>query len=179
MAVYYPGCPEVQVAPTCSDCPPKENGDIRSVFIVEEDFTFVDITDTSEWTTAIMAKDVYVFPYTRGSLEMTPTETPGFGDRETELDGYSFVLNFMDPQYLGDAQFWDGIKNSKRWRAGYRTETLVHLASVNGTIIPTQPVAEDKKSAVNWAVKIMWSQDNVIIPNTTPTGVFDQCIQPA
>ena len=179
MAVYYPGCPDSITAPTCSDCPPKENGDVRSLFLVEEDFTFTDITATAEWTTGIGTKELYVFPYTRGSLEQTETTTPGFGDRDIELDGYQYTLNVMDPEYINNANFWNDIKFSRRWKVGYRTETQVHLSSVTATIIPLQPVAEDKKAGVNWNIKIIWSQDSLMIPSNMPTGVFDQCVQPA
>lgn len=179
MAVYYPGCPEVLVAPSCSDCPPKENGDVRSIALIEKDFTFVDITDPAEWTAGIMSKEIYLFPYTSGTFDQTETTTPGFGDRDIELDGYQNVLTIMEPQYKANAQFWDGIKNSKRWKAYYRTETLGHLSSVTATIVPKAPVAGDKKSAVNWNIIITWSQDNLLIPTDIPSGIFDQCVQPA
>ena len=179
MAVYYPGCPESITAPSCSDCPTKELGDIRSFFLVKSDFTFTDISATAEWTTGIMSKDIYVFPYTRGSLDVAETTSVGFGDSEIELDGYAYTLNVVEPEYIANANFWNDIKNSNNWKIGFRTETQVHLSDVVGTVVPKQPIAEDKKAGVFWNIMATFSQDSLLIPNTKPTGVFEQCIQPA
>ena len=45
-----------------------------------------------------------------------------------------------------NANFWNDIKNSKNWKVGFRTETQVHLSDVVATIVPKQPIAEDKKA---------------------------------
>jgi hypothetical protein len=103
-------------------------GDVRSTFFVKNTFTFTDITDVSEWTTGITNADIVVFPYTRGTLEMTPTESAGFGDQETTLDGYEYNLNFEEPQYQLNWSFWNAIKTSQIYYVGYRTESQVHLS---------------------------------------------------
>ena len=87
MSVYYPGCITTQTDHICTDCPPKELGDIRSFFVVKSDFTFIDITDTAEWTVGLNARDIYVITYSRGTLEINETLQPGFGDTVEELDG--------------------------------------------------------------------------------------------
>ena len=179
MSIYYPGCPDNIPNPSCSDCPSRELGDVRSLFFVKKSYSFADITDASEWYTAIAAGSIYVFPYTKGSMSQTATESAGYGDQETTLEGYEYVIDAMEPNYKDNWGFWDAIKNSKNWRVGYRTESLVHLADNVCQVTPTQPVTEDKKAAVVWNINVKFSQDDLLRPYDVPTGVFDICIDNA
>ena len=174
MALYYPGCPTDITDPQCSDCPSKELGDIRSIFFFKNDF--VDITSTAEWTSGIEAGTIYVFPYTRGTLEVAETMSEGFGDQDEALDGFTYTVNAIDPTYKNNWGFWNTFKGSQRWKVGYRTESLVHASSKTAIVVPKAPIAEGKKSAIRWNVTIKFTQDNIPEPQTMPTGVFDQCI---
>lgn len=176
MAIYYPGCPESIPKPVCSDCPTKELGDVRSLFFVDKDFTFNDITLTAEWTTGINNSDIYVFPYTRGTLEVAETLEPGFGDQDETLAGYLYTLTVMEPNYKNNWAYWNSIKNSKRFKVGWRTETQVHLSDVTALIVPKAPIGEDKKAGIYWNLLIKFTQEDLPQPLDMPTGVFDQCI---
>jgi hypothetical protein len=176
MALYYPGCSESITYPVLSDCPTKELGDIRSIFLVKKTFAFTDITDTAEWTTGLNSGDIVVFPYAKGSLSKTPTEAPGFGDQPTTIDGYEFVLNTSHPDYKNTWTFWNSIRTSKNWKVGYRTETLVHLSDSTAQINPMAPIGEDKKAAVLWVVEFKFSQEFSPRPYDMPDGVFDRVI---
>ncbi|KKN67194.1 hypothetical protein LCGC14_0463670 [marine sediment metagenome] len=176
MSVYYPGCTTSQADPVCTDCPTKELGDVRGVFIVKNTFSFTDITDTSEWTAGLNAKDIFVFPFTRGSFESNENVQPGFGDTLETLDGYEHVLNFFEPNYKANCNFWNDIKRSKEWKVGYRTETQVHLSDNVAMFIPKAPIAEDKKQSVIWNVQAKFTQEDIPCPSDQPTGVFDRCI---
>lgn len=175
--IYYPGCPEVIPNPVCSDCPTKELGDVRSVFFVKKSFTFANISNVAEWTTGILAGDIVVHPFTRGSLEPAENIQPGFGDQEETLDGYDFQLNVFEPNYKANWGHWNAIKSSKTYKVGFRTESLVHLSDNTATIIPKAPIAEgDKKTAVVWNVLIKFSQEDLPQPFDMPIGVFEECI---
>lgn len=176
MALYYPGCTTSIPDPVCSDCPERELAGVRSIFFVASDFAFADITSVAEWTTGINARDIYVFPYTKGSVEVAENMVPGYGDTEEQLDSYTYTVNFQDPQYKDNYPFYNAIKNSKKYKIGYRTETQVHLSDVVVTVVPRNPVDEDKKATVDWKVMAKWTQDNLVEPYDMPTGVFEQCI---
>lgn len=176
MSIYYVGCPETIPDPACSDCPVKELGDVRSLFLVKNDFSFTNISSTAEWTTGLNAKDIYVLPWTRGGLTVTPNETPGFGDTDIDIDGFNFELNVFEPNYAGNCAFWNEIKRSKNFKVGYRTETQVHESDGTAQFIPMAPIAEDKKASVLWNIVVKFSQEDIPCPSTTPTGVFDRCI---
>lgn len=176
MSIYYPSCDNSVPDPSCSDCPSKELGGIRSAFFVKNSFTFTDITDVNEWVTGITAGDIVVFPYTKGTLEQTEVETVGFGDQETTLDSYDYVLNFEEPQYQNNWSFWNAIKNSQEYKVGYRTESQVHLSDNTVNVVPKAPVEEDKKTQVNWNIMCKWSQEDLVRPYDMPVSVFEQCI---
>ena len=176
MSVYYPGCPTTQAAHICSDCPPKELGDIRSYGFVRNTFTFTNISDAAEWTVGLNAGDIHLITFARGTLVFTPNLQPGFGDTVEELDGYEIVANVFDPNYKDNCNFYNDIKRSKEWKFFYRTETQVHLSDSVVTIIPMAPIADDKKQSVIWNTEVKFTQEDIPCPSDIPTGVFDRCI---
>jgi len=175
MPIYYPSCSTV-LSPTCSDCPPKELGGIRSIWFQKVSSPFLDITNPTEWATKICAKDVFVLPKTRGSLDMAEVTDTGFGDIPMDLSGYDFTLNVFDPNFLGNCSFWNSIKKSSEWKVGYRTETQVYLSTSVALIIPKAPISDDIKSKVLWNTTIKFSQEDVPCPTNMPVGIFDRCI---
>ena len=175
MSIYYPGCADI-TPPVCSDCPDKELAGIRSLFFKKKSYSFIDITDPTEWTTAICNEDVIVLPYTRGSLEMAESLSAGFGDTLQDLDSYEFTLNVFEPNYLNNCSFWNTIKKSKDYQVGYRTETKLYCSQNNALIVPKAPVAEDLKAKVVWNVMIKFTQEDIPCPYDIPVGIFDRCI---
>ena len=95
MSVYYPGCALVIPDPSCSDCPTKELGRVRHLALKKVSYTFADITNPVEWAAAVVSRDVYVFPYTKGTFVQTANESPSFGNVEMQLDSYSSVLSLQ------------------------------------------------------------------------------------
>ncbi len=176
MSIYYPGCAETIVPPICSDCPEKELAGIRSLFFQKKSYSFTDITDPAEWATAICNEDVIVFPYTRGSLEIAEQLSAGFGDTLEDLDSYEFTLNVFEPNFADNCGFWNTIKNSKKYKVGYRTETKVYVSDNTALIVPKAPIAEDLKAKVIWNIMIKFTQENIPCPVDMPVGVFDKCI---
>jgi len=176
MSVYYPGCGTTIPDPQCSDCPDKELGGMRSIWLQKDTFAFTDITDPSEWQTAINNKDVYVFPKTRGTLEQTETESQGFGDQSMVVDGYDFVANIFDPNFVDNVDFWNAIKKSNNYKLGWRSESKTYLSDEAVGIIPKAPVAEDIKLAILWNIAFKFSQEDYPTPNDIPGTVFDRCV---
>lgn len=176
MSIYYPGCLEVITAPVCSDCPTKEGARIRSVWFQKTSYTFIDITSPAEWQTAICNGDVIVFPYTKGSLDVSENLTDGFGNVDQTLDSYTFTANIEEPNYADNCEFWNSIKRSNSYLFGYRTENKIHLSSVGATVVPKAPVADDIKSKVTWKVMIKFVQEDNPCPVDMPVGTFDRCI---
>lgn len=176
MSIYYPGCADVITPPVCSDCPDKESAGIRSIFLEKVSHTFTDITDPTEWNTAICAEDVYVFPYTRGSLEIAEQMSAGFGDTQEDLDAYEFTLNVFEPNFSDNCDFWNTIKKSKNFRVGYRTENFIYVSENAALIVPKAPIAEGLNAKVVWNIIFKFTQENIPCPVDIPVGIFDKCV---
>jgi len=175
MSIYYPGCADI-IPPSCSDCPEKEGAGIRSIFFQKKSYSFTDITDPDEWQTAICSKDVYVFPYTRGTLEIAEQLAAGFGNTSQDLDAYEFTLNVFEPNFLDNCNFWNTIKKSKDFLVGYRTESKIYVSDNEALIVPKAPIAEDLKAKVIWNIIIKFTQEDIPCPVDMPVGTFDRCI---
>lgn len=176
MSVYYPGCGTTIPDPQCSDCPEKELGGMRSFWLQKDTYSFADITDASEWQTAINNKDVYVFPKSRGSMEQAETESQGYGDQATVVDGYDFTVSVFEPNFVDNVDFWNAIKKSNNYKLGWRTENKIFLTDDAVGIIPKAPVSEDIKVAVVWNIMFKFAQEDYPTPNDIPGTVFDRCV---
>lgn len=176
MAVYYPSCSTTITRPACTPCETKESGDVRSFALVKKTFAFTDISSTAEWTTGINAEDIYTFPFSKGTVAAAENMEPGFGDQEETLSGYTYTATVETSTYKNDADFWNDIKNRNDFKLVYRTENYVHETDVAVTIIPKADVKEGKRSRVNWMITFKWTQDNLVLPQDMPAGVFDRCI---
>lgn len=173
--IYYPsGCGSTVPDHYCNPCDTMENGRVRSVAFIADDFTFVDPTNRTEWITGIAAKKIIIIPKTNGSFDGgSEVESPGYGDQVTKLVGYNFQVTYNDPNYRLNADFYNGIKNSTSYRFAYRTSTQTHIVAVTVQAIPKNPVAEDITSEVVWNVLVKWADDDLPIPYNTPTGIFE------
>lgn len=173
--VYYPsGCAGDVGDHYCNPCEARENGRVRSVAFIANDFTLTDPTNPTQWQNGIGQKKIIIIPQTNGSFDGgSEVETPGYGDQVTQLVGYNFTLTFNDPNYKLNADFYNAIKTSRNWKLAYRTSTQTHIVPVTVQVIPKNPVAEDITSEVVWNVTVKWADDDLPIPYNTPAGIFE------
>lgn len=183
MALYYPSssCGGGTVPSyACNPCPDYEYGRIRSVAFVKNTFSFTDPTSTAEWTTGVNAADIIVIWKTQGSYDGGATsEQIGFGDSATVNGNTTHTLNYKDPNYADNCDFYNAIKGSSDYTLAYRTGTLtaghIHLAGAPVTITPKAPVADDINSVVVWDVTVKWTNSDSPCAYSTPAGIFDRC----
>lgn len=178
LSVYYPGCALVIPDPACSDCPTKELGRVRHLALKKVSYTFADITNPVEWAAAIVSRDVYVFPYTKGTFVQTPNESSSFGNVEMQLDSYSSVLELMEPNFATNRNFWNAIKGALNFVPIWGSATKIYQGTVPATIIPSFKIDDDVKSILHWNLKIEWTESDLPIITNAPTGTFDRCIEP-
>ena len=177
MSIYYPIDNCATLPPiVCNNCQTKELGRVRSVWFQRKDYTWIDITDPNEWYDAICNQDIYVFPNTRGSLEMAETMEQGFGDTEESLSSYTFTLNLMERTYPENCEFWNSIKKSNQFLVGWRTMSKVYLSAVSAVVVPKAPVADNLKESINWNIITKFTQGDIPCAQTMPIEVFDRCI---
>lgn len=139
--------------------------------------TFVDPTNPTEWQDAINNGDVIILPAIRGTFDGgSPVEAAGYGRQSTNLTGYNFTANFLDPNYKSNGDFYNNIKRSRLWKFAYLTETQVHLSEQIVSIVPTNPVTENTTDDVTWNVAVKWAGPDLPKPYDAPAGIFDECI---
>lgn len=174
--IYTPGC-GTPPAPTCQDCPVKELGGVRGFWIQKASYTFTDITNPTEWQTAICAGNVYVFPFANGTVAEDPTMSDGYGNLPQTLDSYTYTVDIHEPQYKNNVPFWNFIKKGNSFLFGYKTQTMFHLSAVAAQFSPTAPVGKDVKSKIDMAIKVMFVQQDLIQPVSAGNAeaIFDTC----
>src|SRR6187549_2052815 len=125
MSAYYPtGCDALIPDHFCDPCETIEQGRIRSAAFIKDTFAFSDPTNPTEWTTGINAGDIIIIPQTKGTFDGgAEVESPGYGDQSTRLTGYNFQLQYQDPNYRQNCNFYNTLKNSRAYKVAYRTET--------------------------------------------------------
>lgn len=177
MAVYYPNaCDDLIPAHVCDPCDAVEQGRIRSVAFIKNGFEFADPTSPVEWQAGFASGDIILIPQVRGTFDGGAEVTSaGYGDQATKLTGYNFTLEYSDPNYRGNCNFYNLIKNSRQYHAAFRTETQTHIIDETVQVIPKNPVQEDPTTEVVWVVSVQWAGNDLPCPFDTPPGIFDQC----
>lgn len=178
MAIYYPsGCDDLIPSHVCEPCESPEQGRVRSVAFIKNGFEFIDIENPVEWQQGFADGDIILIPATKGTFDGgAEVETPGYGDQATRLTGYNFQLQYQDPNYRQNCNFYNLLKNSRGYHAYYRTETQGHLIEPTVQVIPKNPVADDLNSEVVWDVLVKWSGKDLPCPTDVPPGIFDECV---
>ena len=175
--IYYPsGCDAEIGDHLCNDCEDSEGARVRSIAYIKKSFTFTDPTNPVEWATGIGNKNIIIIPKVNGTFDGgSETEGDGYGDQQTRLLGYNFVLNYKDPNYKQNAGFYNALKRSSNYYVAYRTETQIHFSDVSVQVIPKNPVTAPTTDTVQWDVTVKWSNKDLPAPFDTPAGIFTQC----
>lgn len=177
MAVYYPaGCEDQIPDHICDPCEDKESGRVGAAAFILDTFDFSDPTNPAEWQSGINSGEIIVLPNIRGTFDGgAEVEGPGYGRQATEVTGFNYQSNFKDPNYGSNGNFYNKLKNSKRYRFAFVTASKTHISDTPVSIIPKNPVTENTTDQVVWDVTVKWAQPDLVIPVDTPPGIFDQC----
>ncbi|MBQ9602449.1 MAG: hypothetical protein IJR42_01390 [Paludibacteraceae bacterium] len=150
---------------TCDPCE-RELGRVRGACLVDGSFDFTALiaalkgSDPSAaqnlFEQAIEDGDIHLISETTGTYDGgSPQTGDGYGDEETRLLGYLHTLNFKDPSYAGNKDFYEQAEK-EHWKLIWRTETLLHFVNKPAGIQAIAPVETDLTSAVVWDVTATW-----------------------
>lgn len=178
MSIYYPaGCDANIPDHVCDPCEPIEQGRVRSMAFFKKSFSFIDPSNPVEWQTGFDNGDIILIPQTKGTFDGgAEVEAPGYGDQVTRLTGYNFQIQYQDPNYKTNCNFYNALKASRDYKAAYRTSSQIHIIDATVQVIPKNPVTDDVNSEVVWDVLVKWSGADVPCPFDVPPGIFDQCV---
>jgi len=173
----------------CDPCG-RELGRVRGVALFDASFDIAALKallisgQTADITAAqtafengVAAGKIHLISETTGTFDGGAAQTgDGYGDEETRLLGYLYTLNFKDPSYSGNKEFWEKAEN-EHWIVCWRTETLLHLADKPAGIQAIAPVEQDLTSAVAWNVTATWKSKAKpdITPLTALEKYFEGC----
>lgn len=175
--IYYPptDCDDA-AEHFCNVCDQIELGRVRGVAFIKKTFTFTNPSSAAEWTAGILSGDIIVIPETTGTYDGgTPKEGTAFGDQEFRTTGYSYTLQFKDPNYKQNRDFYNSIQYSRNYNMAFRTETQIHLSNKPVSISVQDPVTEDLNAEVTWNVTAKWASQSLMTIEDMPLGIFDRC----
>ena len=177
---YYPDTCDTEVpVHSCDPCAEREFGRVRAVAFIKSGFEFTDATDQAEWEQAIQDEDVILIPRVHGSLPApTETEGTGYGDTVNTLLGFEYALQYFDPNYTDNCDFYNALMRQDTWRFMYKTSTQGHITDATVTIIPKNPVEDDLNSEVVWDVTVKWKDEQHSCPFVFPAAVLE-CYVPS
>ena len=178
MSIYYPaGCDAEIPEHVCDPCEVIEQARVRSVAFINTSVAIADPSNPVEWQTAFDAGLIHLIPQTKGTFDGgAEVESPGYGDQVTRLTGYNFQLQYQDPNYKTNCNFYNAIKSSRSYKLAYRTSTQIHMVDATVQVIPKNPVSDDVNGEVVWDVLVKWSGSDLPCPFDVPPTIFDQCV---
>ena len=137
-------------------CYEREFGRVRSVAFIRKAYLQTILsnpTGLSVWQAGIAAGEVVVVPQTAGSFDPgEPLRLKGFGRRLYTFGPRDMTLNFSDPYYRGNFNFYNSIHRQTSLVVAFRTSGLLHIADVAASIFAKDPVEDDLESEVRWDV---------------------------
>lgn len=180
------GASQEDLVHTCDPCE-RELGRIRGVCLVDGSFDFTALIDALKGSQASAAQELFEKAIENGNIHLisettgtydggSPQTGDGYGDEETRLLGYLHTLNFKDPSYAGNREFYANVEK-EHWKLIWRTETLLHFVDSPAAIQAIAPVEQDLTSAVVWDVTATWKTKNKpeIAPLAHIAKYFEGC----
>lgn len=157
----------------CSDCVVPEFGRVRSIAFIDRSFIFSDPTNPAQWASGIALKKIIIIPATRGTYDGgSEILAQGYGDQVQKLTGYNHKLNYIDPSYIQNADFYNAIRTSQNYYMAYRTSSQIHIVNPTVQVVPKNPVTDSLTDEVTWAVDVLWADINSPVPYNAPAGTF-------
>ncbi len=171
--IFYPqGCEDL-IDHICSPCPEAESGRIRHIAFVSTSFTFSDITNPIDWANGIMNGKIIVLPNVNGIYDGgSPVFAASAGDLPQRLVKRNFKINFTDPNFFSNCNFYNFIFKSPNYRLAWVGETVIQISDKAVNIAPKEPIGEAIESERYWEVECTWSQFNTPCHYSIPAGIF-------
>lgn len=177
-SIHYKSCATdvSALVHTCDACHGTEMARIRGIALIKPGTSITIPLTSNEWQTAILAGNIIIIPRISGSLDDAEKEGDGYGDEKSRLLGHDYTLNFKDPDYAANKDFYEAAEK-QGWHLAYRTETQLHIVdNAEATLVAKQTVEESLDSPLVWDVTLKWTSDTKPkMAATTPVRQFFEC----
>ena len=172
---YYPSnCNEIESHIAC-ECG-IELARVRSVALIHKSVysqIVIDVEDSSIWQAAIEAGLVIVLPQTQGDYDPQPINTRGFGYSEETFMAYNHVVNYIDPDYVGNLPHYNSINGSRNFHIAFRSETVLRISQRPCNLSVTNPIKNSLKNEVNYLITAKWTHNLLPLEYNIPGQVFE------
>lgn len=173
MEVYYlDNCTDLP-SHVCSDCNDPEFGRVQHVFVLKNGYTFSNIASPAEWQTAIENDDVEVIPNVHGSFVSTPQEGPGYGALQSSFNFHDFVLNFFDPNFSVNCEFYNTLSKLRNRKIGFVTADKIFVSDKPGVFLPAFNIEDNDATPIEWNVQAKYRSRNFPCGSSIPSGIFE------
>jgi hypothetical protein len=157
-------------------CTAMELARVRSVALIHKTFynqLMSDPEDSSIWLAGITAGLIIVLPQTQGDYNGGDAiNGRGFGYSEETLTAYGFVVNYKDPDYVGNLPHYNSITGSRNFYIAFCSETVMRISQRPGNLVATNPIANSLKDEVNYMVTYKWTHNKMPLEYNIPDNVF-------
>lgn len=171
---YYPStCTEIEAHYSCS-CE-TELARVRGVALVHKSFysqLIYDPEDATIWYAGITAGKIILLPETNGEYLQDEINVRGFGYSEETFMAFNHIVNYTDPDYIGNLSHYNSINGSRNYHIAFITETLVHISQRPCNIVAKMPVKNSVKEDLLFTVTVKWTHDKLPQSYLKPDGVF-------
>ena len=172
---YYPyTCDTVPAHIACS-CE-VELGRVRSAALIHTSFYSQFMTapeDEATWAAGIEAGFIVVVPESIGTFNGgEPIYGRGFGFTEETLTAQKFEVAYVDPDYLGNLDFYNSINGSRNWHIAFCSETILRISDKTCSIFASDKIENDLKKEVVWNVTAKWTWNKTPQHYTIPDNIF-------
>lgn len=164
-----------------------ELGRVRGVILFEQSTDIANFIDKLKTETTspiayralnqlINSGKAHLISLTKGTYNGgEPHTADDFNEGETRLLWKEYELQFIDPTYRDNAEFWNKAEKRK-WYIAWRTETLLHIATTPANILISNPIEDDVNSTVAWNITATWRSNQP--PEITEIGSIADFFNP-
>ena len=158
-------------------CNEFESGRITAIAFIDENVTFTDITDPTEWTNLSYDTDILIHNEVSGSYSKpSPTEIAGKGKQDTKVVGRKHEIQCTVLSIKGNDAYWNSLNKSSNYKVAFVVGSdydLLFCVDKTVTIDAAAQIEESLDSEAQWLVTIKWSDIDLPSTSDVPEGVFD------
>lgn len=153
-----------------------EAGRVVGVAAIKTSYTFLDITDPTEWTSAIASEDVKIIGKTKGSYAGGEvTEIAGFGKQDVNQTGAKHEMVFSVQGIEDNGAFINELNVQRDYRVAFVTSgDLLLEVDVPCNFFGKIVVEEDLDSDAMFTVSVKWSKLANPTVTLAPLGIFPE-----
>lgn len=175
MGAFYPSTCDIVESHIACSCD-NELGRVSSAALIHKSFMQQLLNDPESetiWAAGITAGFIIVFPYTQGSFNGgEPIFGRGFATTEETLMAMKFQVDIVDPDYIGNDEFYNSVNGSRNFHIAFCTETIMMISDKACSIFAAAPIENDLKKEITFKLSAKWTFNKSPKQYSIPDNIF-------